>query len=129
MTSTRRWGTGLVMVIASAALVGGCSGEPAATTGPPAMVEIRIVAKDVAFVPATASATAGVPLHLVLDNRDPGIPHNLALMANGSTKLAETEIVTGPASVAVDVPGLIPGVYQFVCTIHPSMVTPLTIGG
>ena len=47
---------------------------------------------------------------------------------NGS-KLAETEIVAGVAETSVDVPGLMPGPYQLMCSVHPNMVTALTVGG
>ena len=93
-------------------------------------LEIRLVARDIAFAPVQVGAPAGLPLHLVLDNQDDGVPHDIALMgANGSTKLGATEIVTGPATVELDVPGLVPGVYQLLCEVHPNMVTTLTVGG
>ena len=72
----------------------------------------------------------GVPVHLVLDNQDDGVPHDIALLGiDGRTKLAATEIVIGPASTELDVPGLVPGAYQLWCEVHPMMVSRLAVGG
>ena len=124
----------LATIAAVTAIVAGCGG--ASPTSPPsagpatAAVEIRLVADDVVFVPDTVGAPAGVPLHIVLDNQDDGIPHDIALLGvDGATKLGATEIVPGPATAAMDVPGLVPGAYQLLCEIHPNMVTRLTVGG
>jgi len=125
---------GLAAAIGGSLLVvAACGGSPpSGPVGLPAGAaqEIRIVARDVVFAPPEVGVAAGVPLHLVLDNQDDGIPHGLALMgAGGSTKLGATELVIGPASVDIDVPGLVPGVYQLLCEVHPNMVTTLTVGG
>jgi plastocyanin len=118
---------------ATSLVVAGCGG--AAPTAPPsdgpagAAVEIRLVARDIAFTPAQVGAAAGVPLHIVLDNQDAGIPHDIALLGfDGVTKLGATEIVPGPATAEMDVPGLVPGTYRLLCEVHPNMVTTLTIG-
>jgi plastocyanin len=105
---------------AGAAVVGS-SGSPAALT---------IVAVDIAFEPSALGAPAGVPLAITFDNQDEGIPHNLRLLGDAgfSTTLVESEIVTGPATQLVAIPGLVPGRYRFDCTIHPNMTADLTVG-
>jgi plastocyanin len=122
----------LAVMAGSVVLAAACGGAPTSSPGGvPARVaqEIRLVARDIAFVPSEVGAPAGVPLHLVLDNEDEGIPHGLALMgAMGSTKLGATDLVIGPATVEMEVPGLVPGVYQLLCEVHPTMVTTLTVG-
>jgi plastocyanin len=116
-------------VVLAAACAGGAPAASSAGVPAGAAQEIRIVARGIAFVPSEVGAPAGVPLHVVLDNEDDGIPHGLALMgAMGSTKLGATDLVIGPATVEMDVPGLVPGVYQLLCEIHPTMVTTLTVG-
>ena len=128
------WRSVVSAVVLAAIVAGGC-GDPTAGSPPvpgdpaAAMQEIRLVAQDIAFTPLDVGAPAGAPLHLVLDNRDSGVPHNVALIAVNGSKLAETEVVPGVAEATVDVPGLIPGVYQLMCSVHPTMVTTLTVGG
>lgn len=125
------------LVVAAIVLssVVGCGGAvataapaPAAPAGP--AQELAIVARDVAFQPASLGAESGVPLRVTFDQQDTGIPHNLALYAGPdlSDELAKTPIVSEPTLQVLDVPGLIPGRYQFRCEVHPNMATDLAVG-
>ena len=121
----------------SMVLVGACGsaaptpdqGVVTPTTGDPG--DLTIVAVNLAFEPASMSVPAGVPLAITFENRDDGIPHNLRLLGDAqfSTTLIESELVTGPATQNLAVPGLMPGRYRFDCTVHPSMTAGLTVGG
>jgi plastocyanin len=120
-----------------AALISAC-GEAAATVTPApgagatdGAVPLAITAQDIAFKPASLTAPAGRLLQVTFDNRDGGVPHNLVLMAGPdlTTELVKSEIVTGPATQVVSIPGLIPEIYQFTCTVHPNMTAKLVIGG
>lgn len=95
----------------------------------PVEAALRIVAEDIEFRPAELSAPAGIGLAVTFDHRDTGIPHNLVLLADvaSTPTLAETEIVNGPATQLLEVPGLIPGVYRFSCVVHPNMTARLTV--
>ncbi len=100
------------------------SPEAPAAGGP----EIRVIAQDIAFEQPAYRAPAGVPLRLVLDNRDDGVPHNVQLLAVGrGVAIAETDIVPGIAEVAADVAALPAGAYQLLCVVHPTMVADLTV--
>lgn len=93
-------------------------------------LEITLVAQGIAFDPVGVAAPAGVPLRVILDNRDPGVPHNIRLMAGPgfSIEVAKSEIVVGPAELApMILPGLVPGAYRFICEVHPIMVTDLKV--
>jgi plastocyanin len=94
-------------------------------------VSLAITAKDIAFTPASMSAPAGSPLEIRFDNQDAGVPHNLGLYGDAgfSTKLYESEIKTGPAVEQLSIQGLIPGTYQFRCSVHPNMTAELKVGG
>lgn len=124
----------LAIVILSLSVVA-CGGASPSPASPPTevgdAVVIRIVAKDIAFDLAEFGAPAGVPLRVELDNQDDGIPHNVALYGDAqfSTELGKSEIVNGPASTSMTVPGLVPGVYQFRCEVHPNMTATLTVEG
>ncbi len=122
----------IVAVTVLAVIVAGCdfdlpatpSAEPPAAGGP----EIRVMAANIAFDQPADTAPAGVPLQLVLDNRDDGVPHNVQLLpADREVSIAETEIVPGPAEVFVDVGPLPAGAYRLLCTVHPNMVADLTV--
>jgi plastocyanin len=97
------------------------------TPPPGGSTEVVVRALDLAFEPMEAAAPAGEAITLVLDNRDEGIPHNLALTVGGEQRT--TQIVTGPARATVSMGPLEPGRYPFVCEIHPSMTGTLVVGG
>ena len=95
----------------------------------PVHVALRIVAENIEFSPPELTAPAGVGLAVTFDHRDADIPHNLVLVADVATAptLAETEIVNGPATQVLEVPGLIPGAYRFSCVVHPNITARLTV--
>jgi plastocyanin len=133
--SSMRPAKAIVAAITLILLTMGCSepapdGSPApVATGDP--VVIALVARDIAFAPVEFGAPAGVPLRVELDNQDREIPHNIVLYGDAqfTTKLATSEIVSAPATTGMTVPGLVPGVYQFRCDVHPNMTATLTIAG
>lgn len=115
---------------------GGAPGEAPAAPGPgdptPVIAEtsgpgIVITAQDVAFQPQAVTVPAGVPFTLVLDNRDNGIPHNLAVRGQDGSVIAKGEIVTGPARADLVVTPLVAGSYGFVCEVHPNMTGTITV--
>jgi plastocyanin len=71
---------------------------------------------------------AGVVVALVLDNRDPGILHNVAVYpASGGGPVFRGETFSGIATRTFLVGPLAPGTYSLVCEIHPPMSGTLTI--
>ena len=107
--------------LALGVLAAGCG-----TTGPDPLASfsgasLTIQARDLTFAPDIATAPANVPLRLILDNKDAGVSHNLDVF-QGDTKLGRSSSVQGPGLVAVELPALAPGRYQFACTIHPEMI-------
>lgn len=123
----------LILLIGVVGVAGAACGgaEPTPAVAPVDPQAIEIVAENIALLPAAISVASGTELHIRFDNRDSGVPHNIALMADAqfSTTLAETEIVIGPSIQDLVVPGLIPGAYRFTCVVHPNMITDLTVGG
>lgn len=96
---------------------GGPGGEGGPGGGP------TVVAQDIAFDTSTIELSAGVPSTITFDNRDAGVQHNIAIFTDSSlsTELFNGELVTGPATVAYEIPPLEPGEYYFHCIIHPNM--------
>jgi plastocyanin len=145
MTTSRRRSAlrTAVLVTVSVALVAGCGGSsasgssstapassPATSPGDAGPTPITIVAEGIAFLPASMRAPAGSELQVTFENRDAGVPHNVALYGDAafSTKLFESEVKAGPVTDRFEIPGLIAGSYQFTCTVHPNMTATLTIG-
>jgi len=99
------------------------SGGPAA--GPP----IELSALNVAYEQTTLTAPAGVPFQIAFDNKDPNIPHNVAIHRDSPTReeVFKGDIFNGPDKRVYDVPALEAGAYAFVCTVHPNMTGTLTV--
>jgi plastocyanin len=85
-----------------------------------------ITARNVEFEPTTVAMEAGVPLRVILQNDDAGLPHNI-LVRGGGTDIGKTEIVTGIARAELSFGPLPPGEYEFLCEIHPNMAGTITV--
>lgn len=86
-------------------------------------VEIRIVAEQIKFDLAEFSVPANTPFRIVFENRDAGIPHNVAIYEGqaGGPTLFQGEIFNGVKTVTYEVPGLPAGSQYFQCDVHPNM--------
>ena len=123
-----RHATALVLTALLGPLVAGCGGATTpsvpADSGP-----VVLLAKNIEFQPASLKVPSGANFVVTFQNRDIGVPHNLALMgdANFSTTILESEVVLGPADLGLIVPGLVPGEYRFTCVVHPNMTAQLLV--
>lgn len=102
-------------------------GDPTPVAGASAGPGVTVIAQDIAFQPQAVTVTAGVPFTLILDNRDDGIPHNVAVKGQDGTTIAKSEIVTGPARTALVMAPLTAGSYAFTCEVHPNMTGTITV--
>jgi plastocyanin len=86
-----------------------------------------IVAKNMAFSPATVEVKAGANVTLHFDNQD-SAPHNIAIYkdASASAKLSVGEIVTAKKADQV-VPALTAGTYFFRCDVHHDMTGTIVV--
>jgi plastocyanin len=77
----------------------------------------------VSFDQSDVVVAAAKPLTLTFDNKQAGVPHNVAIFDGpGEAKsLFAGEIVTGPKQVVYNVPALPAGSYYFVCQVHANM--------
>src|SRR6188474_817048 len=64
---------------------GGAAGGGGATGQP---ITVNLVAQNSQFNPRTITASAGVEVTIVMDNRDAGVPHNVAFYTNRSASSA-----------------------------------------
>jgi cytochrome c oxidase subunit 2 len=105
---------------------GGPSGAP---SGPPAGPALAVSAFNLAFEPTTLQAPADTPFKIDFDNKDPSIPHNIAIHEGSPTgaEVWKGEIFPGAAKKTYDVPPLAAGTYGFVCSVHANMTGTLTV--
>jgi cytochrome c oxidase subunit 2 len=98
------------------------SGEPGGEPGGPA---VQISALNVAFEQTNVTAPADQPFVIDFDNKDAGIPHNVAIHRDSPTGevVFEGEVFNGPERRPYSVPALTAGAYAFVCTVHPTTMT------
>jgi len=116
---------------ASGAPPAGAGGGTSASAGPSAApslpaADVTIGAEGIAYDTSTLTVPAGKPFTLAFDNRDAGIPHNVAIHDGSGTELFKGEIITGPKVIVYQVPALPAGTYTFVCSVHPNMTGTVT---
>ena len=101
------------------------SGPPPAGGGP----TLPIAAQNVAFDTNALTAPANTPFQIAFDNKDNGVPHNVAIHQGSPTgpEVFKGEIFPGPATKTYDVPALPAGTYGFVCSVHANMTGTLTV--
>jgi plastocyanin len=89
---------------------------------------VSIVAQGIAFDVAELSLPAEGEVAIAFDNRDQGIPHNVAIYTDAGDPVFQGEIITGPARAEYRFPAPPPGSYQFRCDVHPQMQGTATVG-
>jgi mono/diheme cytochrome c family protein/plastocyanin len=105
----------------------GAAPSPGATGGATG-VTLNETAQNIAFANGSLTAPAGAPITIKFDNEDAGIPHNMAFKNDAGTIVFQGDLVTGVASTEYSLPGLQPGTYSFLCTVHPNMTGTLKVG-
>jgi plastocyanin len=90
---------------------------------------VAIAAQGIAFDTSELSLPAGGEAVIEFDNRDPGLPHNVAVYTEaGGEALFQGEIITGPAATTYRFPAPPPGQYYFQCDVHPQMNGTVAVG-
>ena len=113
--------TSLVLLLTS--LVAGCAIGQAPTgqaSGSPAAI-VAVVARNIAFDPVTVRVPSGRVVGITLDNRDPGILHNITLVSSTGQVAFRGETFAGIEARTYLVAPLEAGEFQLLCDVHPTM--------
>jgi plastocyanin len=103
----------------SAIFAGGAKADPGPAAADP--VAPKIVASGVKFDLDNLVIKAGTEVTLTMTNKDSGIPHNLAILENGTTVFSGEQF-TGIATEDYTLPALDANkIYSFRCDVHPNM--------
>jgi hypothetical protein len=87
---------------------------------------ITLVAQNQKWDKSTVSASADAPVTVIMDNRDPGVLHNVAFYTsrNLSQKIFGSELVAGPTQQTSNfLAPPVPGRYFFQCDVHTDTMT------
>lgn len=116
-------------------IVVGEGDDAAGPTGPAddggeADLTTTVVAQALAFDTQTIVLPADTEHRITFDNRDTGVPHDIAIYRDPSLaeELFRGELITGPATTTYTIPPLPAGEYYFLCTVHPNMNGTVVVG-
>ena len=90
---------------------------------------LQVSALNIAFEQTSLTAPADQPFQIEFDNKDSGVPHNVAIHRDTASgeEVFKGDIFNGPEKRIYDVPPLPAGPYTFICTVHPTMTGTLTV--
>jgi plastocyanin len=100
--------------------------SPAASGSPPASAAtgevVTVTATNITFEQADLEVPADAPFTLELVNNDATVPHNVEIRDQAGAPVFKTDTFPGIETRSFQAPGLPAGAYQFVCTVHPTMI-------
>jgi len=109
------------------------SGEPPPTPsgsqapeGPGGTVVEISATTPTGFDQTEVTVPADTAFQIHFNNKDAGVPHNVAIKDATGVPLLTGQIITGPAEATYDVAALPAGTYPFVCSVHPNMTGTIT---
>lgn len=84
---------------------------------------VQVAADALKFDKAQLEVPADEAFELAFNNKDAGVPHNVAILqAQGSGEaLVRTPLITGPKTSTTEVKPIPGGTYYFQCDVHPNM--------
>lgn len=86
-----------------------------------------MIAQDLSFVPSSVRLPSGVALGITLNNRDPGILHNITIDSERGDVVFRGETFAGIEERTYVVAPLTAGGYRLLCDVHPTMTGTITV--
>lgn len=126
---SKAWGAAAIAAISCQLAVAACSlGQaPTGETSASPAVTAVIVARDFAFEPVDLRLPSGVAVGIALDNRDPGILHNITITSAQGDIVFRGSTFGGIELRTYRVAPLSEGKFRFVCDVHPGMAGTLHV--
>lgn len=123
------WRTTISVVVGQLALAACSLGQsPTGDTAASPAVTTVIVARDLAFDASTVRLPSGVPVGITLDNRDPGILHNVSISSPQGNVVFRGATFAGIERRTYRLAPLPQGTFRFICDVHPGMAGELLVG-
>jgi plastocyanin len=95
-------------------------------------VKVALAAQNTAFDKTQLQFPAGTKVEILFDNKDAGIPHNVAFFSDETATqvIFRGEVITGPATTTYtfDAPPS-PGSLYFHCDVHPTTMKGTAVVG
>lgn len=121
----------VAVAVVGAAVLAGCGSDGGDTSSPPPSADgdgqaLRVVGRSLRFDVERLVAPAETEFTIEFENRDRGVPHNIAVYRSGppaKDQLAASALEPGPETQRLTVAALEPGRYFFQCDAHPSTMT------
>ena len=103
--------------------------SPSSPGGAGSGATAQISANALQFSTSSLTLPAGTGVTLTFDNKDAGVPHNVAIYSDSgyTTAVFTGNIVTGPTKVTYTIPALGAGTYYFRCDVHTTMTGTVTV--
>ena len=100
-------------------------GAPKAVASQPGVTRVAESASNSHFSVSSLTAPANARFQIVFENKDSGLPHNVAIYTNSSatSALFKGAQFAGPGTRVYSVPSLAAGTYFFRCDVHPTQMT------
>lgn len=116
----------LAIVVSAGCSPGGGDSRAPSTRKAAVGQELRVVGQNVLFDVEELAARAGEPFKITFENKDQGIPHNLAVYRSGPPAkdlVAMTPVEPGIKTQQLALPALEAGSYFYQCDAHPTTMT------
>ena len=83
---------------------------------------VTVSASNISFEQADLEVPADTPFTLEFMNKDASVPHDVEIRDRSGAPVFKTDTFPGVETRSFDAPALPAGPYQFVCTVHPTMI-------
>ena len=110
-------------VLLLASLLAGCGigQEPMGQASGSPTASVVVVARDIEFDPVSVEVPSRRIVGITLDNRDPGILHNITLVSGTGEIAFRGETFAGLEARTYVVAPLEAGDFRLLCDVHPTM--------